>query len=649
MIIRLTLGVILYLALRISESSGSCETKNVDLKSVVEISCQKNEETKINIAISEFYLRIECFNVTQSDFDMIRNSSRLFKRQSFIEFIDCPLPLNDSLINYIQLPQDNYVKVLVFKSGGANIDRILKPEHIEGFNKMDSLTLICEENCQFPENLFQNMKKLNYLTLSGKEFPAEIFKPLANYVSINITTDGKTVNTHEKLVCLRCNEINQILNLDKIPHLYIPEGRITTLSLYDCEFNANNSIKSAVTKRINVQNVTEIQFHIITKTFAAKEFQGFDKVDRLTLYCVDKCNYEVNLFEFMTNITELTINDQLGAINLPAVILKPLNKLKTFKLDNHNIKLDIQKDNIKITCLSISCLFLEIIPIFYLNTSATKIQINCCILSSNLTQSALTTKFRIVDLKTLELNTNNDCDVAIRIEAGNDDEFKFDERMKIVKQFNFPNLEYLNIDDRITLKNVDAKHQGKTWKLLKLVNNQIANCTRDYFDVLGNVLILQLTSNRIDVLETNVFDHLDNLQKLDLTGNQLKSLPSQMFHFNNNLRHFRLVDNFVAVLETLPINFLTNLQGLEEVVISNESLRQLPEDIFFGSTKILKLTIVQTDLIQIPKYLLRDQILIQHFNLSDNKVEELDDDIFGSSKKLQVLQLSNNKLQNISK
>lgn len=603
------------------------------------------------MSISEFYLLIECFNATQSDFDMIRNSSGMFKRQRLIEFVDCPLPSNVSLKNYLQMSHANYIKELVFKSSGANRDRMIKPEHIEGFEKLESLTVIFEDNCLFPVNLFQNMKNLNYLTLSGKEFPKTILKPLANIVSINITTDGKTVNTHEKLVCFRCNQINQILDLGKIPNLYIPKGRITILSFHNCEFTAKNSIKSVVMQEINVENVTEIVFDSIKKSFTAEEFKSFDKLDHLSLSCGDDCNYEVNLFKYMTNITHLKLFD---AHNLPADILKPLSKLKSFFFNNHNIELEIQKDNIVITCHSISDLFLENIPAFYFNSSATTLQINRCFLSTNITYFALITKFKITDLKSLEINTKNDYNDIITTSYGASDGIVynlsvFDELIKSTKLFNFPNLEQFNIDNRISLSNVDAKIQGKTWKLLKLVNNQIANFTDDYFDGFPNVLILQLTSNQIDFLTANVFDHLINLQSLDLTGNRLKNLPSQMFHFNKNLRYFGLVDNSVAVLETLPIDFFSNLQGLEEIFISNESLRQLPENIFYGSTKVLKLAIIQTDLSKIPKYLLRDQILIQQFNLSDNKIEELDDDVFGSSKKLQVLQLSHNKLQNISK
>ncbi|CAO1327908.1 unnamed protein product [Diamesa serratosioi] len=605
--------------------------------------------------ISEFHLRIECFNSTQNDFEMTKDNVRMFKRQSLIEFIDCPLPSNGSLKMYLGITHITYVKKLVFKSSGANRDRMLNSEHIEGFEKLESLTVICEENCTFSDSLFRNMKNLNDLTLSGQEFPINIFKPLANIESINITTDGKTVNTHQHLVCVRCNEINQKLNLQKIPNFYIPKGRINILSFHNCEFVPRKSIKSVVMENFDVENVTEIVFQSIRKSFTAEEFQGFDKLVRLSISCDDECNYDENLFKYITNITDLTL---LDATHVPADILQPLNKLKIFYLDNNNIQLDIQKNNIVITCSGISDLFLEIIPNFYVNTSATKLQINRCFLSSNITQSALATKFRIDNLQILEINPKifDEHFTKTRFGADDDDVYKievesniFDELIKSVKLFNSPNLEQFYIDDRILLKNIDAKFQGKTWKLLKLANNHIANFTNNYFYGFTNVLILQLTSNRIEFLETKVFDQLINLQSLDLTGNQLKNLPSQMFHFNNNLRYFGLVDNFVDVLETLPVDFLINLQGLEEVYISNESLRQLPENVFFGSTKIVKLTIIQTDLSRIPKFLLRDQILIQQFNLSDNMIVELDDNFFGSSKKLQVLQLSKNKLQNISK
>ena len=662
MILRLSLGVIFNLVFCITESISFCETKDFELNSDVEVAFDKNKANNINLAISEFHLRIECFNSTERDFDMIRNNSKIFKRQSLIEFIDCPLPSNGSLKKYIQIPHVKYVKELVFKSSSANRDRMLKPEHIEEFDNLESLTVICEDNCTFSESLFRNMKVLNYLTMSGKNFPIEIFKPLANLESINITTDGKTINSHGKLVCLKCNEFHQNLNIVKFPNLYIPKGQqITILNLLNCEFNAKNSIKSVIMKKINVGNITEIVFTTMKNSFTAEQFKGFDKLDRLSLYCVGECNYDVNLFKFMTNISDLNLFD---ANNVPADILKPLNKLNFFYLDNNNIQLKIQKVNIVITCSGASNLFFEIIPTFYLNTSATKLQINRCFLNSNITQSTLSTKFRIVDLNILELNNRNEYDenfTKTRFGADDDDDddddvYKievetnvFDELMKSVKLFNSPNLEQFYLDDKISLRNIDAKFKGKTWKLLKIANNYIANFTNNYFDGFSNVFILQLTSNRIEFLETNVFDHLINLHSLDLSGNQLNNLPSQMFHFNKNLRYFGLVDNFVPVLETLPVDFLVNLQGLEEVYISNESLRQLPENIFFGLTKIVKMTIIQTDLSKLPNYLLRDQILIQQFNLRDNMIMELNDDLFESSKKLQVLQLSNNKLQTISK
>ncbi|XP_054768129.2 toll-like receptor 3 [Lytechinus pictus] len=175
-------------------------------------------------------------------------------------------------------------------------------------------------------------------------------------------------------------------------------------------------------------------------------------------------------------------------------------------------------------------------------------------------------------------------------------------------------------------------------KVLYLEGNNIHTMPSGAFRGLNKLTELDIHQSRIKILQNDTFEGLDSLEILDLTGNPISYVASDMFNsFCPKLRSLILPTNHLSQLnptqfagiETLGrlnvarglIRYIVirpagwSLPALQSLDISNNRISRLNKHSFYGMTNLTVL------------------------NISKNPINILENSIFASNDKLQILRL----------
>ncbi|GBP92905.1 Chaoptin [Eumeta japonica] len=154
-----------------------------------------------------------------------------------------------------------------------------------------------------------------------------------------------------------------------------------------------------------------------------------------------------------------------------------------------------------------------------------------------------------------------------------------------------------------------------------LSHNKLNHISQDTFGELTNLEILDLHKNEISMLKKKSFSELTSLQILDLSHNAVSQLSVEQFNNLNKLRYLKLDHN---------------------------SLRLLPRDVF-KNTIIEHLDLSHNDLALFPATALSQiGFTLRFLDLSSNRVEYLDSNIFRNTPFLLDLNLGRNFLTVLS-
>ncbi len=185
-------------------------------------------------------------------------------------------------------------------------------------------------------------------------------------------------------------------------------------------------------------------------------------------------------------------------------------------------------------------------------------------------------------------------------------------------------------------------------KKLLLSNCGIDRIPSGVFVGLYNLTQLDLSHNEISGsgLAASTFQDLYSLESLLLNNNNMgKVTEYKMFQNQGKLTHLDFSHNECY---NLPATLLQNLKSIERLDLSNNRLGNLLlkddyGDLFKGLSKLQHLDITFNDVSELPGRVFRDLISIQAINMSRN-IYTWDDVLFNTTRRLQVLDISNNKV-----
>ncbi|XP_050530009.1 leucine-rich repeats and immunoglobulin-like domains protein 3 [Daktulosphaira vitifoliae] len=206
-------------------------------------------------------------------------------------------------------------------------------------------------------------------------------------------------------------------------------------------------------------------------------------------------------------------------------------------------------------------------------------------------------------------------------------------------RINILNLAHNKIDklDYETLKNLP------NLTTLDLNQNKLTVLNNNIFPSSNQLRALNLNNNYISSINVNTFDSLVHLLELKLSHNKLKNLPIGLFKKLDNLLFLDLSKNHITVIEGLLFKDLGNLKT---VILRQNNIEDLLDGSFYGLSSLKALHLESNSLSKVSKGWLYGLNSLVYLNISHNKIDELKNG-WEYCPTLEELDLSNNKLQSI--
>lgn len=231
-------------------------------------------------------------------------------------------------------------------------------------------------------------------------------------------------------------------------------------------------------------------------------------------------------------------------------------------------------------------------------------------------------------------------------------------------------LEYIDLSNN-ELKTVEELDFARLPKLrtLLLANNELESISEMAFHNSTQLQILDLSNNKLDRLGERTFEGLVRLELLNLEGNILEDLPETIFE---RIR-LQMLENINLARNLFEIAPLRALQRqyffVSSVDLSHNKLKEIPADDsimvnikkldlsfnplsekairnILGEPKTVReLNLAGTGIKRIPHL---ETPFLRHLNLSFNNITILNENIFERVTLLEEIDLSNNKIPDIS-
>jgi len=231
------------------------------------------------------------------------------------------------------------------------------------------------------------------------------------------------------------------------------------------------------------------------------------------------------------------------------------------------------------------------------------------------------------------------------------------------------NLQHLDLE-RNQIKSLDDNDFASLPQLrkLKLAHNEIESISETAFQNSSQLQFIDISWNNISQLKSDVFNGILRLQ-LDASHNNLTAIPDKLFE---KRKVFRLesIDLSYNQFTEIPVNVLQNQYvSLETLRIAHNNIRVIPSDanilvnvkemdlsfnplntesinnVLNEPKTVRSLNMAGTGIKKVPTL---ETPFLLHLNLSHNNINTINDDILSKAKLMQTLDVSHNKLPNLS-
>ncbi|PSN44465.1 hypothetical protein C0J52_10967 [Blattella germanica] len=199
----------------------------------------------------------------------------------------------------------------------------------------------------------------------------------------------------------------------------------------------------------------------------------------------------------------------------------------------------------------------------------------------------------------------------------------------------------------LSMRDVSIRFQGL--KKLSIDYNNITVLKRNAF--LSNGLIelevLSVKNCGLESLEAGAFNGLLALEKLFLKSNKLRDLKPCTFGSLIKLEYLYLAYNEIEAIDSYVFRGLVNLQN---VVLDYNNIRSIKPDAFKSNIKLSKLSLRNNHLLQIPSHSpFVDAPYLEQLFLPGCNISRISGTTFMNTPGIKILDLSNNSLETINK
>lgn len=167
----------------------------------------------------------------------------------------------------------------------------------------------------------------------------------------------------------------------------------------------------------------------------------------------------------------------------------------------------------------------------------------------------------------------------------------------------------------------------------------VSDCSEVAVAHLAGVTTLNVRESRIESIQSHDFRGLVNLEQLVLTSNSLRELPEDAFAGLDSLVDLQLDWN---ELRSLPEGVFSGLRNLQQLNLRVNRLRELPEEILKGLNSLIDLQLNWNPLKALPQSVFEETGNLQRLMLDTTLLRQLPEGIFDGLNNLQELNLDRN-------
>lgn len=216
--------------------------------------------------------------------------------------------------------------------------------------------------------------------------------------------------------------------------------------------------------------------------------------------------------------------------------------------------------------------------------------------------------------------------------------------------YNFPSLEYLNLDfNKIVEFPSEVNDTNNNYKLkeIRLSYNYINKVNSIFFKRLSELQSLDLSYNRMQNISERCFASLQNLVYLSLAGNLVEFVAAGAFH---NLPKLEILDLQENQLIEFSTEYFRNVSGDDVDLAVNVSHNRIATLVGGSTIFVSILDLSYNSLEVLPKSFFHSMgSSIRQIVLAHNKLMHIDNLSFGSLPNLQILSLNNNYINSLKR
>ena len=206
------------------------------------------------------------------------------------------------------------------------------------------------------------------------------------------------------------------------------------------------------------------------------------------------------------------------------------------------------------------------------------------------------------------------------------------------------NLTYLDLSNRVlTSLSEDTLVPYPCLQQLYLANNQLQTLPLAVFDKTRRLEFLSLHNNSLTSLDSHLLTGLIKLRHLNMSRNSINSDKISNDVFNCDLKNLYVLDmsyNQLSKLEQPLFDCLTNLKVLK---LEHNQIIVVSAEVFAFQKNLKILNLGYNQITDLNSTVFRRIKRIEEIYLQDNKINDMME-LFRSSKNLQLLDISSNKL-----
>lgn len=195
----------------------------------------------------------------------------------------------------------------------------------------------------------------------------------------------------------------------------------------------------------------------------------------------------------------------------------------------------------------------------------------------------------------------------------------------------------------VTMLNRTVLHSLSSLRNLDLGDNRISDLSTEMFQAMAELQFLHVNQNNLTEIRNNTFLGLQKLVAFDLRGNRIKTIEKGAFSHFVSLAELDLSNNCLS--EIPSFNNATTLQSLD---LSSNYIQLLSSNALKGLQNLQNLVLFNNSIKQIETGVFRFVPALRTADFSFNEIHRILKETFEGLQQLSTLFLQNNLIENIS-